>query len=161
MEDVSVILPGLWLGSYHSVKHYRVLADSVITNVLSIMTYDEIVDRNIEIPESIDWGVIPVEDNGKDSMIFYLKSALKTIDDAIGAGGRILVHCMGGISRSPTVVVAYVMWKLGLRLTAAMEYVRGRRACIDPNWVFYGDLVKFEEGLFRQMEMGDVPNKTR
>jgi protein-tyrosine phosphatase len=159
--DANQILPGLWLGSIHSVKHYRSLIDAGITHVITVMAHDEVVERNIEIPDGIGWTIISVEDNSVNHLYDHLDSALSMIEAVVQGGGRILVHCIGGISRSPTVVTAYIMWKLGLRLTAALAYVRERRPCIEPNWTFYGDLQQFETALYRQMEMGDVPNKTR
>lgn len=141
--------------------HYRDLGATGLTHVLTVMSYDEIADRNIEVPECLSWTIIPVEDSDENSLYPYFMDAIKLIDDVLNNRGRILVHCMGGISRSPTVVIAYIMWRLKLRLTAAIEYVKDRRDYIEPNWTFYGDLVQFEEALFRQMEMGDVPNKTR
>lgn len=159
--DANQILPGLWLGSICSVRHYRNLIDAGITHVISVMSHQEIVDRSMEIPETISWTIISIEDDGVDHLYDHFKSAVSTIESVVKNGGRVLVHCMGGISRSPTVVTAYIMWRLGLRLTAALAYVRERRPCIEPNWTFYGDLERFETALYRQMEMGDVPNKTK
>lgn len=164
MEDMSVIIPGLWLGSIRTVRalnHYRDLRSTGLTHVLTVMSYDEIADRDVEVPDCLSWTIIPIEDTRESNLYPYFKDAITLIEDVLTNGGRILVHCMGGISRSPTVVVAYIMWRLKLRLTAAIEYVRDRRDCINPNWAFYGNLVKFEEELFKQMEMGDVPNKSR
>jgi protein-tyrosine phosphatase len=125
------------------------------------MSHQEIVDRSIELPDELEWTIISVEDDGVDHLYSHLEPAVNMIENVLQTGGRVLVHCMGGISRSPTVVTAYVMWRLGLRLTAALAYVRERRPCIEPNWTFYGDLQQFETALYRQMEMGDVPNKTK
>ena len=36
---------------------------------------------------------------------------------------NILVHCMGGTSRSPTFVIAYIMWKYNLPYKKAFELV--------------------------------------
>ena len=141
--------------------HYRDLRATGLTHVLTVISYDEIADRNIEVPDGLSWTIIPIEDDRETNIYPYFMDAIKLIEDVLNNGGRILVHCMGGISRSPSIIIAYIMWRLKLRLTAAIEYVKDRRECINPNWTFYGDLVRFEEGLFRQMEMGDVPNKTR
>lgn len=161
MIDTNQILPGLWLGSIASVKNYRCLETAGFTHIISVMTYEEIAERDIEIPERIVWTIISVEDDGVEHLYSHLESATISIDNILKAGGRVLVHCMDGISRSPTVIIAYIMWRLGLRLIAALVYVRERRPCVDPNFTFYGDLELFETRLFRLMEMGDVPNKTK
>ena len=159
--DANQILPGIWLGSVSSVKHFQSLLDAGVTHVLTVMTHEDIVERGLDLPDSINWTIISVRDEEEEHLYDHFEAAINMIETVLKSGGRILVHCVGGISRSPTVIIAYVMWKLGLRLTAAIEYVRARRSYIDPNWTFYGDLVKFEEDLYKQMEMGDVPNKTR
>ena len=38
----------------------------------------------------------------------------------------ILVHCEYGVSRSPTTVIAYLMWKRGLMFEDALTMVRGK-----------------------------------
>jgi protein-tyrosine phosphatase len=45
---------------------------------------------------------------------------------------RILVHCMGGWSRSAGIVICYVAMKLNLDFPAAYAYVKERRPEIDP-----------------------------
>ena len=46
--------------------------------------------------------------------------------------GSVLVHCANGISRSPTIVTAYIIHKLKLSADNALKYVNERRK-INPN----------------------------
>ncbi|ETO35988.1 hypothetical protein RFI_01070, partial [Reticulomyxa filosa] len=62
--------------------------------------------------------------------------------------GKVLVHCAAGISRSSTIVIAYLMKKLDLLLFDAMEYVKKCRPNISPNIGFFCQLMLFEEELF-------------
>lgn len=62
-------------------------------------------------------------------------------------GGKVLVHCRGGISRSATVCLAYLMYSRALQLDDAFEYVRARRHVISPNANFMMQLVQFEAEL--------------
>ena len=39
------------------------------------------------------------------------------------ANGCVLVHCLAGISRSPTLAIAYIMTHLGLNTEEAYKYV--------------------------------------
>ena len=48
-------------------------------------------------------------------------------------GNKVLVHCQGGISRSPTLVIAYLVQKKNLTLGNSFELVREKRPIIDPN----------------------------
>ncbi|KAL4916853.1 protein-tyrosine phosphatase-like protein [Aspergillus aurantiobrunneus] len=49
------------------------------------------------------------------------------------AGGRVLVHCNHGISRSGAVVVAYIMRALSLPYVNALACARESHAAINPN----------------------------
>ena len=62
-------------------------------------------------------------------------------------GGKVLVHCRGGISRSATVCLAYLMYSRALRLDDAFDYVRARRRVISPNANFMMQLAQFEAEL--------------
>lgn len=55
-------------------------------------------------------------------------------------GGRVLVHCYAGRSRSATVCLAYLMRTCNMSLDAAYEHVRARRHVIDPNLNFMRQL---------------------
>uniref|UniRef100_A0A671SCJ1 Dual specificity protein phosphatase 5-like n=1 Tax=Sinocyclocheilus anshuiensis TaxID=1608454 RepID=A0A671SCJ1_9TELE len=58
--------------------------------------------------------------------------------------GKVLVHCEAGISRSPTICMAYIMKTQRLRLEQAFDVIRQRRAIISPNFSFMGQLLQFE-----------------
>lgn len=60
------------------------------------------------------------------------------------SGGKVLVHCEAGISRSPTICMAYIMRTQQLRLDAAFDIIKQRRAVISPNFSFMGQLLQFE-----------------
>lgn len=62
-------------------------------------------------------------------------------------GGVTVCHCQQGVSRSPTFVIAYLMWKLGLSYRAAFAYVQDRRPIVSPNGGFIGQLLLWEQVL--------------
>jgi dual specificity phosphatase 12 len=51
--------------------------------------------------------VIPVQDSEYDDILIYLPDACRFIQKSLDDGGRVLVHCYMGISRSATVIAAY------------------------------------------------------
>jgi len=51
-------------------------------------------------------------------------SCLLYVDSVRESSSRVLVHCLAGISRSPTIVIAYVMHHLRLSIDDAYRYHR-------------------------------------
>lgn len=60
-------------------------------------------------------------------------AALRFLRAAAAGGGRVLVHCHAGISRSATVVLLYLMTRYGCRLDAALQALRAVRPVVRPN----------------------------
>ncbi|VDD79264.1 unnamed protein product [Mesocestoides corti] len=59
-------------------------------------------------------------------------------------GTRCLVHCKMGISRSGATVAAYVMKEKGWKLEEALEFVKSKRPCVNPNANFLRQLETYQ-----------------
>ncbi|ESO11289.1 hypothetical protein HELRODRAFT_91497, partial [Helobdella robusta] len=60
------------------------------------------------------------------------------------SGGKVLVHCQAGVSRSPTICLAYLIRVFRLNLDSAFTFLKSRRPIINPNLNFMTQLVEFE-----------------
>lgn len=88
---------------------------------------------------------VKVEDTRAADMTPHFPVVSAFLSRAESAGGRALVHCAFGQSRSVTVVVAHlVMTNRGLSLGEALERVRSRRPTACPNPSFLEQLVRLE-----------------
>jgi len=70
------------------------------------------------------------------------------IGDIINKGGIVLVNCAAGISRSSTIVIAYIMKYYKLNLKTTFLYVKKKRNQICPNKKFMECLLDYEQTLF-------------
>jgi dual specificity phosphatase 12 len=77
--------------------------------------------------------VINVLDMPNENLLRHFKAATDYIKAAIKSGGIVLVHCYAGVSRSASVVIAYLMRELGLTMLDALTYCRKRRPIVFPN----------------------------
>ena len=62
-------------------------------------------------------------------------------------GGKVLIHCAAGISRSTTVLCAYLMKTTGQNLDDVLKHVRTKRPIATPNMGFREQLKKYQAEL--------------
>ncbi len=75
----------------------------------------------------------------------FLPGMVTFIDDA-RRRGPVLLHCVAGISRSPTLAICYLHERHGLSLPAALNHVRSRRAQVQPHPLFLQMIRDYYEG---------------
>jgi dual specificity MAP kinase phosphatase len=97
-------------------------------------------------------------DDGIDTLEPQLAPVCEWIDRAREQGGKVLVHCRVGVSRSATVTIAYVMKYLGISLAEAYLIVRSRRlsVLIQPNMRLLYNLCGWEVKLAHERAAGDT-----
>lgn len=59
--------------------------------------------------------------------------AVGFIHASVLKGEKVYVHCIGGISRSPTIVAAYLAARSNLTASQAIDFVRSKRPEIMPH----------------------------
>ncbi|KAF7794356.1 hypothetical protein EIP86_005490 [Pleurotus ostreatoroseus] len=147
-EAVSLILPSLYLGPCSAASNKAFLTSNAITHVLSVGSTPS------EKIEGVTYHRLSLNDSPSSSISKVSDDACKIIDDALaskakgGGTGKILVHCSAGISRSPTLVIAYLMRSHRMSLKAAMGLVVKARPQVSPNPGFIKQLQVLEEEIF-------------
>jgi len=107
-----------------------------------------IFGNNDKIPKLLTYYNRKVKDApGEDLLSFFEESfqLIETVQEQYH--GKILVHCIAGISRSATVVIAFCMRKMHWSLKKAFEYVKGIRTIVSPIAYFIEQLQRYEERL--------------
>jgi dual specificity phosphatase 12 len=74
-----------------------------------------------------------------------LEDALKYIEKVINSGSSILVHCEVGVSRSITIVAAYLMKKHEWNPSKAIMFIQNSRPIACPNQSFIRQLAIFRQ----------------
>ncbi|GFO07759.1 dual specificity protein phosphatase [Plakobranchus ocellatus] len=136
------LLPYLYIGDAGHSTRKELLLGFKISAILNVSTSCE-----NHFPTDFRYKVIPVEDSSSANLLEWFQDAILFIERERRAGGKVLVHCHGGISRSATVCLAYLMFSRHLRLDDAFDYVRARRHVISPNANFMMQLSQFETEL--------------
>ncbi|XP_009986343.1 PREDICTED: dual specificity protein phosphatase 5, partial [Tauraco erythrolophus] len=136
------ILPFLYLGSAYHASKCEFLANLHITALLNVSR-----KSSESFKEQYCYKWIPVEDSHTADISSHFQEAIDFINYVRRTGGKILVHCEAGISRSPTICMAYLMKTKKLHLEEAFDYIKQRRSLISPNFGFMGQLLQYESEI--------------
>lgn len=150
------IVPGVFLGPYASAgkKKFEDLKSAGITHVVCVR---QEVEKNFIRPnfeKELCYLVITLADNFLETIIPKARETKVFIDRCLQSGGKVLVHCNDGMSRAPSLVIAYLMETYGIDFKTALNHVQQRRFCVQPNDGFEQQLKEFEPIYRAQVEMG-------
>eukprot|EP00906_Rhabdomonas_costata_P012668 RCo018236 len=134
-EDfASQILPWLFLGNARDATNFPQLALHSIGYILNISKEDGPEGS----PEARGYRYLKLnlDDSADVPIAQYFEVANRFIEEARTHDSRALVHCRKGVSRSATIVIAYVMQYLDKGFEEAFDFVKQRRGIINPNLGF-------------------------
>ncbi|KAF2077417.1 hypothetical protein CYY_001266 [Polysphondylium violaceum] len=91
-----------------------------------------------------------VDDRVSANIDEHFQPIIKFIEEAKQSNGRVLVHCQVGISRSASVVIAYLMKTMDTPYFDTYKFVKSKRCIIQPNPGFVRRLKAFDEELTKE-----------
>eukprot|EP00010_Vexillifera_abyssalis_P005795 CAMPEP_0201553668 /NCGR_PEP_ID=MMETSP0173_2-20130828/32113_1 /ASSEMBLY_ACC=CAM_ASM_000268 /TAXON_ID=218659 /ORGANISM="Vexillifera sp., Strain DIVA3 564/2" /LENGTH=457 /DNA_ID=CAMNT_0047964593 /DNA_START=37 /DNA_END=1407 /DNA_ORIENTATION=- len=127
-ETPDLVVNDVWLGSYNAAKNRYWLQRHNITHILTVAKGLSSVPR-----EHFTTKTIHVEDKEEENLINHFAECIEFMEEAVNAKKGVLVHCVAGVSRSATVVIAYLMTVHGMNWKKAVALVREKRPGINPN----------------------------
>ena len=112
-------MPNLYLGGIRDAIDEKFLKDNKITHILSV------IDRDVpRYPHIIGYKHIKIHDFPICQLSPYFDETSEFIDQSLVGDNRILVHCRMGVSRSASVVIAYLMKKYNMSYDEAFQFVK-------------------------------------
>ncbi|KAJ2069990.1 tyrosine/serine/threonine protein phosphatase [Coemansia sp. S2] len=135
-----LIMPYLYLGGAGNVAGEQLQALE-ITHVLNVAR-----EVSGPCPASTAYRHCMWDHNEPD-LVRYFAECFAFIDSARTRHQGVLVHCQLGVSRSASLVIAYVMRTMAMAFGPAYEYVRLRAPCISPNLSLIAQLSEYGELL--------------
>lgn len=134
--DIVNIIPGLYLSSQDPVVCCDILKKNKIGHILSIG-----IDICAKF-DNIQYYKCDLLDLPESDILSSIKKCIDIID--ANRKENILVHCNAGVSRSPAIVIAYLMIIMKLSYDEAYDKVKFARGCIRPNDGFVKQLRSIE-----------------
>ncbi|CAF3555278.1 unnamed protein product [Rotaria sordida] len=140
--EMSLVLPHLYLGSLKDRTNSALMMKNKVKRILCIIDVPNIiVDKEEHKPTHIL--NIPAADVQEQDLAQYFEKCIEFIHQARIEHENILVHCQAGVSRSATIVLAYIMTIGDYDVEKALQIVKGARGYIHPNPGFLTQLKKY------------------
>ncbi|KAK8363344.1 hypothetical protein V6Z11_A03G158600 [Gossypium hirsutum] len=140
-KECSRIADHIYLGSDAVAKNREILAKNGITHVLNCVGF--------VCPEyfknDLVYKTLWLQDNPSEDITSILYDVFDYFEDVREQGGRVLVHCCQGVSRSTSLVIAYLMWREVQSFDDAFQYVKTARGVTNPNTGFAFQLLQCQK----------------
>ncbi|EPS36399.1 hypothetical protein H072_10085 [Dactylellina haptotyla CBS 200.50] len=136
----SQITPRLYLSDFVVASNWAALIHLGITHVVSVVEIPPITPPGIEHLHICiaDLPICNISDHFKKTTEFIYKALSQE-------GTKVLVHCLGGLSRSASVVCAYLIAAKGCTAAEAIAYTHDCRRITHPNAGFRKQLRTYAE----------------
>jgi len=142
---ISQIQTWLFLGNRFNAANKRELKRNKITNIINVTTH---LPNHYQGYIGLTYSRVKVEDEECENLGVHFPAVTSYMESLRLKGERVFVHCSAGASRSPSIVLAYLI-RYGseefkdMTLASAYDLVLDRRD-IGPNLGFLRQLEKWE-----------------
>ncbi|KAM8828302.1 dual specificity protein phosphatase 26 isoform 1-T4 [Spinachia spinachia] len=150
------VWPRLYIGDQDIASDRHALAKLGITHILNCAQSKWRGGAEFYAGMSVTYHGIEAHDSPSFDMSVNFYPASDFIHRALAAGGTVLVHCAVGVSRSATLVLAYLMIRQNLTLVEAIKTVKDHRGVI-PNRGFLRQLNGLD-GILRESRKASPPS---
>lgn len=140
-KECSRIANHIYLGSDAVAKNRDILRRNGITHVLNCVGF--------VCPEyfknDLKYKTLWLQDSPSEDITSILYDVFDYFEDVREQGGRVFVHCCQGVSRSTSLVIAYLMWREGQSFEDAFQFVKAARGVTNPNMGFACQLLQCQK----------------
>jgi protein-tyrosine phosphatase len=154
MSAITALKNRVFLGNEDNARDLGLLTSYAITHVISLT-------QSVYHPNKFSYYPINIDDSPVANIYQYFEPCVEFINSVLDAkkdtaeGQNILVHCAAGVSRSASIVIAYIMSAQRVDYETALALVRADRHFICPNEGFVLQLRQWQMALgipFREHE---------
>ncbi|KHN13866.1 Dual specificity protein phosphatase 1 [Glycine soja] len=140
-KECSKVADHVYLGGDAVARDRDILKHNGITHVLNCVGF--------VCPEYFKadfvYRTLWLQDSPSEDITSILYDVFDYFEDVREQGGRVFVHCCQGVSRSTSLVIAYLMWREGQSFDDAFQFVKAARGIADPNMGFACQLLQCQK----------------
>mmetsp|Transcript_14465 Transcript_14465/g.18368 ORF Transcript_14465/g.18368 Transcript_14465/m.18368 type:complete len:213 (-) Transcript_14465:643-1281(-) len=149
--DFSEILDdhSLFLSSHHPARDLKILQRYGITHIVAITHLEA-----VHFPGKFEYKHLELTDSRNSTLLDYFEDVNVWIDECRANGGRVLVHCEAGMSRSASIVMGYLLGTTdeSIKMSSVKEaylFTKQKRDVVRPNYGFMNQVQSFSEGVLK------------
>jgi dual specificity MAP kinase phosphatase len=154
--DISKITDNIYIGNLSTSNNYHVLENEGITHIISAMQYfspsypNKIKYLHVN---SYDWEEYDISNHFQETNLF--------IREALQNNGKVYIHCLRGVSRSVSILIAHLMtldefynneFNVEENYKHILKYVQSKRSIALPNKQFEKQIIDFFKSVKRKKE---------
>ncbi|XP_078158594.1 dual specificity protein phosphatase PHS1-like isoform X2 [Carex rostrata] len=151
-ERPSPVTSNLFIGGALAAKSTYTLQHLGITHILCLCS-NEIGQSDSQFPELFQYKNFSILDDEDADISGLFEEAADYIVNVENSGGKILVHCFEGKSRSATVVLAYLILRKGYTLSKAWSILKKMHRRAQPNDGFAKALLNLDKRVHGKVSM--------
>jgi protein-tyrosine phosphatase len=143
-NDINEVADNLYVGNISTATNKELLQEKGITHVINILS-----QRFEPYPSDFEYMHIHAYDVINWTLIYNFQSTNLFIRDALKDGGKVYIHCMCGVSRSISILLAYLMTQSTKSLDVLLKEVQAVRPVANPNPGFIKQLIEFRKLIIK------------
>lgn len=138
--DLDCVVDNLYVGGIQATRNPKLLYELGVTHVVTV---SDSPANNIAESGLFKYKFVQGMDIEITDLLAHFSDVNAFIDEGVKSGAT-LVHCIAGVSRSVTMVIAYLMEKKGMKFEDALTLVQQKRKYAYPNEGFVKQLKLYE-----------------
>jgi len=143
--EINKIINNIYLGDINGALDINQLNNNNIKNIITVLL------GGIPIFDNYNYLIINVIDNEYNykynNISKFFDQTNQFIENSIKKNENVYIHCIAGISRSATIICAYLIWKYNMTVDESINKIKQSRNIINPNKYFREQLHNYYNEL--------------